>query len=171
MTIFWPLAVILCESRTRIIPLTLLVKKTILMNGATEVKHTLSSHLQPPCNLKGCIIVSAGRRSAFISNPTIIANECEEWAQDGGKQFRLENRLSFLTLARLSQQQERGNAFIFQIYEKALTPLSLLWTRIKTNKYRVIRRKKRVGILIISLWNAMKNKWLERIWFLIETSK
>lgn len=146
-----PLAVMLYESWTRIIPLTLLVKKTILMNGATEVKHTLSSYLQPPCNLKGCIIVSPSRRSTFISNPTIIANKCEEWAYDGGKQFRLENRLSFLTLARLSRQQENGNTFIFQIYEKALTPLSLLWTWIKTNEYQAIRRKKRVWIMMIWL--------------------
>lgn len=27
-------------------------KKTILTNGATQVKHTLSSYLKPPCNLR-----------------------------------------------------------------------------------------------------------------------
>lgn len=87
--------------------------------------------------LKEGIIASAGR-STFISSPTIIANKCEKRARDHRKQFPRENRLSFLTLARLLQQQENENTSSFGVSEKALgravgifSPCRLLGSKLK----------------------------------------
>lgn len=82
MTICWHLTVIKILNLNKDYSVSFVGKKTILMNGATQVKQTLSSYLKPPVEfktsllcLKECIIASARRRSAFISNPTIIAKK------------------------------------------------------------------------------------------------